>query len=108
MNDDLVRLEYKLDLIIQALMAKQIMLPSLPSLKGIERDCCPICSHPIKISADFSSETVRYCCGCTAPNQVVSGISELLNSAEENNNVSKRTSDSGEVFEQEKDGSSDS
>ena len=108
MNDDLVRLEYKLDLIIQALMSKQLMLPSLPSLKGIESDCCPICSHPIKISPDFSSETVRYCCGCTAPNQVVSGISELLNPVEEKNNASTRTPSSSEILEQEKDGSGDS
>lgn len=108
MNDDLVRLEYKLDLLLQALMDKGLMVPDLPRIEGIEGDSCPVCQCPIKVVPDYAREAVRYCCGCITPNKVVSGISGLLTTDEEKNNGSSRTTESSEVFQPEKDRSSDS
>lgn len=108
MNDDLVRLEYKLDLLLQALMDKGIMVSDLPRIEGIEGDSCPVCQCPIKVVPDYTKETVRYCCGCITPNKVVSGISELLTPVEEKDHGSSRTTDSSEVLQPEKDRSSSS
>ena len=108
MNDDLVRIEYKLDLIIQALCSAGIMVPDLPSLVGIQEDCCPICAHPIRIVPDFTAEVARYGCGCTIPNKVVPGISGLLNLNEDSTDGRSRTPQGSTVFQQGKDRGSDS
>ena len=108
MNDDLVRLEFKLDLIIQALIHQGLMAPELPRIEGIEEDSCPVCQGPIKVAPDYAKEAVRYCCGCITPNKVVSGISGLLTLDEEKNNGSTRTTEGSEVFQPEKDRSGDS
>ena len=106
MNDDLVRLEYKLDLIIQALMSKGIMLDDLPRIEGIEEDTCPVCKCPIKVYPDYQREAVRYCCGCITPNKVVSGISGLLMNKEDTNGRT-RTTEGSEILQPEEDRGSD-
>lgn len=103
MNDDLVRLEFKLDLLLHALIDKGIMVPDLPRIEGIEGDSCPVCQSPIKVVPDYRQEAVRYCCGCITPNKVVTGISGLLTD-EEKTDGSSRTSESSEVYQPEKEG----
>jgi hypothetical protein len=107
-NDDLVRLEYKLDLIIHALMDKGIMLDDLPRIEGIEEDTCPVCKNRIKVYPDYSREAVRYCCGCITPNKVVPGISELLIPNEEKSHGSARIEESDRILEPEKESGSGS
>lgn len=107
MNDDLVRLEFKLDLIIQALMHQNLMSPDLPRIDGIEQDSCPVCQCPIKVVPDYHQEAVRYCCGCTTPNKVVSGISGLL-TEEDKTNGRSWTSEDSTVLQPEKDRGGDS
>jgi hypothetical protein len=85
--EDFIRLEYKVDLIIQALQASKLMFTDLPDLRGIEGDLCPVCSGAIRLSLDVNTETVARSCGCSLPITTVKGISTLL----ENTNASKRT-----------------
>jgi hypothetical protein len=106
MNDDLVRIEYKLDCIMQALADKGIMVSDLPSIAGIEQDDCPVCGVQIKVTPHFGSETVRYVCGCNVPNKVVPGISGLLITDEDKTDGRSRIAQDSEVFQPEKDRSS--
>ena len=91
MRDSLVRMEYKLDLIIQALMDYGIMVSDLPDLKGISSDRCPVCKSKIHVVPDFKSETPVYTCGCVSPARVVSGISAIT--PERNNNDERYSED---------------
>jgi hypothetical protein len=77
-NDALVRLEYKIDCIMQALMDKGLMVADLPRISGITRDDCPVCGIQIALVADFETETPVYKCGCTLPISIVPGISNLI------------------------------
>jgi hypothetical protein len=92
-KDALVRLEYKIDCVIQALKEKGLMLPELPGLVGIESDCCSVCNQPIKIQSDFESETPAYTCGCTLPVTIVPGISRLLPQRTTNEHPSRNQAD---------------
>jgi hypothetical protein len=77
-KDSLVRLEYKLDLIIRALMDKGMMIEDLPRIGGITGDTCPVCAEQISIVSDFESEAPIYKCACRLPVTIVPGISTLL------------------------------
>lgn len=107
MNDDLVRLEFKIDLLLHALMDKGIMVPDLPRIEGIEGDSCPVCRSPIKVVPDYHQEAVRYCCGCITPNKVVPGISGLLTN-EDKTNAGTRIAQDPELLQPEKDRGGDS
>jgi hypothetical protein len=74
----LVRIEYKLDMIIQALKNKGLMMEDLPPLVGIDNDLCSICNEAVRIVNDFETETPVYTCGCEVPVAIVPGISTLL------------------------------
>ena len=92
MSHSLLRIEFKLDLIIRAMQNSGLMLPELPSLVGIERDDCPVCSKKYTVSIDVKKEQLELSCSCKPPIQVVSGISDLLNKREDQNNAtSSRT-----------------
>ena len=78
MKDSLVRLEYKLDLIIRALMDKGMMIEDLPHISGITGDDCPVCGKQIAVVSDFESEAPIYKCGCKLPVTIVPGISTLV------------------------------
>lgn len=78
MKDSLVRLEFKLDLIIRALMDKGMMIEDLPHISGITGDACPVCAERISIVSDFESEAPIYKCGCKLPVTIVPGISTLV------------------------------
>ena len=67
MNKDLIRLEYKLDLIIRALQSKDIMLTALPSMMGIESDECPVCNSPISLTISPTEGTITRNCACKLP-----------------------------------------
>lgn len=84
MSDSLVRMEYKLDLIIQALQDKGLMLAELPSLSGIAQDICPVCGSQISVVPDFLTETPQYKCGCSVPVPVVRGISTVMRGPDAN------------------------
>ena len=85
MNSPLLRLEYKIDLLIRAMQEQGLMIEALPSLSGVEKDKCPICATLYKVAIDIKSEQLQLNCGCTAPIQVVPGISSILNKKEESN-----------------------
>jgi len=101
-SDDLVRLEYKLDLIIRALQHNDLMLDSrmIPPLEGISEDSCPVCSGSIRLEVDFDKETTTYSCLCQLPVSAVDGISALRQSPEpskENNDANRRNDANPEV-----------
>lgn len=106
MNDSLVRIEYKLDLILYALMDKGIMLSEVPAIDGIEADACPVCGESISITPNYRTETLSYSCGCVLPKTIVPGISGLL-PTQDVENGSSRTSDNPEVLQSEEDRRSD-
>ena len=74
----LLRIEYKLDLIIRALQSSAGMMEELPDLKGVEEDVCPLCRQPVRVLNNFEKETAIYTCGCQPPVPIVPGISALL------------------------------
>ena len=111
MRDDLVRLEYKLDLIIHALQLSGIMAPELPSLYDIEQDACPVCGTNVSLQADYGTETLQYKCGCDLPVKVVPGIATLTVSNttdEEKPDGYSRTTENSEVLQPKTDSSSGS
>lgn len=79
----LLRIEYKLDLVIRALQETGNMLLDLPDLRGIEGDTCPLCRAPIRLSINLTTESIERTCGCALNKKVVPGISTLLTSPEE-------------------------
>jgi hypothetical protein len=82
---DLIRIEHKLDLIIRALQSQGIMFVGLPGLKDLEMDNCPVCETPTQLSIDTHNERIVRGCGCELPIKVVTGISSLHASPEEEN-----------------------
>lgn len=108
MNGDLIRVEYKLDLIIRALQDKGLMLSSLPSLRGIKEDPCPLCGIPITLAPNLHRETLHYSCGCSLPLTIVPGISALTTKMiKEKEDASSRSTDNTEVLIEAPDGRSD-
>jgi hypothetical protein len=104
----LIRLEFKLDLIIQALQSSGVILPTghIPPLEGITEDLCPVCGKPIRLSLDMVNEQVIRECGCKLPVSVVPGISKLLKPQGEPDDHSGRTAEEGGVLDEEEAGSS--
>jgi hypothetical protein len=85
MSPDLIRIEYKLDLIIRALQHRELMLSSLPDLSGIQGDTCALCEQPVQIRINAQAEELDRLCGCKLPVQVVRGISTLATPIEVTN-----------------------
>ena len=81
MNSDIIRIEYKLDLIISALQDSGLMIKNLPSLEGIEKDICSVCTEPIRITVDPAEGILNRICGCKLPKQAYKIT--LLTSTEE-------------------------
>jgi hypothetical protein len=90
-EETLIRIEYKLDLIISHLqLGMGCSVPMLgpgdiPQLKGVEADGCPVCGQPIKINANYATESIERVCGCTPPVRIVPGISKLTKPPEASN-----------------------
>ena len=95
----LIRMEYKMDLIINALQANSLMLPTpmVPELAKIADDSCPVCGGNIRLSIDGEAERVDYTCSCRGPITVVKGISDLAIIDTENTDGSSRTEKNTEV-----------
>jgi hypothetical protein len=108
MKEDIIRIEYKLDLIIRALQHQGLMLGSLPDLVGVGADTCPVCTKPVLIQPDFNAERFKYDCGCSLPQSIVTGISDLLTPTEEKTHGSSRTIQDSELLQPAEDRSSDS
>ena len=68
-NDDLIRIEHKLDLIIYALQSANLMIKELPQLEGIEQDLCALCKEPIRLLINPKEGTLVRACGCKLPKQ---------------------------------------
>ena len=103
---DLIRIEYKLDLIIRALQQNNLMLPSpmIPALQGISKDTCPVCSMPIRLEVDVDREEVNYSCECSLPVSAVKGISALndpRDPTKENKDARKRNEQNIELSQLE-------
>lgn len=73
----LARLEFKLNLIIEALQASGLMDKYLPGLSGIEEDACPVCNRMHKLELDYENEKQSLTCGCKLPKTITKGISQL-------------------------------
>lgn len=108
MTDDLVRIEYKLDLILQALMDKGVMVPDVPGIEGIEKDDCPVCGSQISLVPHYKSETLQYRCGCRLPKTIVPGISELTVHPEEKDHGRYRTTQDADILQPAPEGGGDS
>ena len=67
MSDDLIRVEYKLDLIIRALQEGGIMIRDLPDIKGIEQDTCVVCNSKIRLIPNTETGTLERVCKCKLP-----------------------------------------
>lgn len=78
-SEDVLRLEYKLDLIINALQASNLMLATehLPQMQHQRMDACPACGQDIKILPNYSAEILTRKCGCFSGFSVVPGIGKL-------------------------------
>ena len=77
-DTQLVRIEYKLNLIMEALCSAGILVKDLPSLEGIQEDYCPVCQQPNKLSIDYDNERVCLTCSCRLPVTITKGISQLM------------------------------
>ena len=105
----LIRIEYKLDLIIRALQDKGLMLADLPGLSGIERDACPVCEQPNKLLMDLQAERITKACSCKLPKAIVAGISKLNIPVESEKHYGSRAAEQegGVPSEQEESGAGD-
>ena len=98
-EEDLIRIEQKLDLIIFALQDKKIMHKSLPQLVGLEEDICALCRKPIQISVNPSEGVLVRSCGCKLPKRAFK-ITLIDNT--EKKDANSRTKDSKIPPKQEK------
>lgn len=92
MTEDLIRIEYKLDLIIRALQHKGLMIDSLPDLRGLENDNCPICKTRNKLKLDMKEGTIHKKCKCSLPKRAVK--LKLVHDTEVNNESTTKTNPS--------------
>lgn len=89
MSEALLRIEHKLDMILEALKDKGIMITDLPQMD--EDDLCPVCDQEVKYDLDLQGERVSRSCGCKPPVRVVPGISNLMKPPEKTNGRYSRT-----------------
>lgn len=90
-SESLIRIEYKLDLIIRALQESNLMIKSpLPDLNGIEEDTCPVCTEPNKLKINVTTETIIKTCSCSLPISITPGISNLLLGENDNDNTKQK------------------
>lgn len=108
MTDDLVRLEFKLDLIIQALQESGLMSHELPQIQGIEQDHCPVCKARVQIVSNYEAETLRYHCRCRLPKTIVPGISGLTELPEDNKDGNHWTTKDADLLQPAPEGGGDS
>lgn len=90
MSLQLARIEAKVDAVIRALQFHGLMIVDLPSLHGLQRDACPLCSQLYSVRLNLEDESVEVLCGCELPIKAIKGISALL-TPPENDNASRRT-----------------
>lgn len=76
-SDALLRLEFKVDLLIAGLQHAGLLLPSLPQMfeMGTPGDLCPVCTIPIKLTIQIREGSVIRTCGCTPPLVAIPQIS---------------------------------
>lgn len=74
----LLRLEYKLDMILSALQSSELCLADLPTMREYESDLCPACRGLISITVDLQSESYIRSCNCKPGTALVSGISGVM------------------------------
>lgn len=93
----LLRIEYKLDLIMHVLQWKgQMLLPEdLPQLEDLNTDFCPACGQNIVFSIDAVNEVYNRSCGCKPPAVLVTGISQVGQPIEETK-PTRETEETGE------------
>jgi hypothetical protein len=91
-NKDLIRLEYKIDLLIAALQEAGVMLKDLPSLQGMTEDVCPVCKVPVTLTISTEDESVQRSCGCSLPITAVKGLSTIIEEGSHARKPTKTTS----------------
>ena len=77
-DTQLVRIEHKLNMIIEAMQTAGLMVNDLPSLKGIQEDNCPVCKDQNELLIDYDNERVCLACSCQLPITITKGISQLM------------------------------
>lgn len=83
MKEELIRLEFKLDLIIEALQVYGIMVSDLPDLQGIESDLCPVCTQKVRLLINAEAGELIRACGCKLPKKAYKlEITKTLNTKE--------------------------
>jgi len=91
MKDDLIRIEYKLDLIMFALQDAGIMQKGLPSLEGIEQDICAVCNASIKIKVNTEEGVLDRVCKCKLPKKAFK--LQLITPTNEDKDANNRNSE---------------
>lgn len=84
-EESLIRMEQKLDLIIYAMQQSNLMLTTLPDLAGIEKDVCALCKQSIKLLVNPTEGVLHRACGCKLPKQAYK-LTTLTTEAENANN----------------------
>lgn len=81
MSLSLLRIEFKLDLILHALKEQDPVLRELlrdgNAFARYGDDLCPVCNEPVSLTLDVKGEAIRRDCGCRPPFRVIEGISAL-------------------------------
>lgn len=91
--EDLIRIEHKLDLVINALQEAGLMIKELPSLVGIQKDLCSLCNYKIKLLADpVNGEVIRKC-GCKLPIQAYKLDLTPITNEDTNANIRSETNE---------------
>ena len=90
-DEDIIRLEYKLDLIIRALQSNNLMLTDLPSMAGIEEDTCPVCNTNIKLVVNPAEGSLTRKCECELPKKAYKLT--IITQTKEAENAHNRTSE---------------
>lgn len=98
MNEDLIRLEQKIDMIMFALQESNLMHRELPSLMGIESDLCALCRAPIRLVLNPSEGTILRACKCSLPKKAykLEPITQLENKDADNRAEEKQVPSYGE------------
>lgn len=87
----LLRIEYKLDLLLHSALGRDGVLRDLLADARGDRDLvygaenlCPVCEEIVRVGVQVSADGEGYSrdCGCHPPVSVVQGVSQLLRSPE--------------------------
>lgn len=76
MTPDLLRLEYKLDLVLHALEAHGIYVPhAAMQFERMDKEICPLCRAEPRIAVAFPDGELLRVCECKPPKNALRGIS---------------------------------